>query len=281
VPVDGRVEAQAEEVLVVVRVDAWVDFRAVGSSGLAFGDGVGGEDAGEFDFELDDAVLVEDPVDAVFVVAGGEDLADDEFAGARGGGGFVAEVGVFEEDAVVFFMDADCVFDGVGFAVSGVGGLVAGFLGRSRGKGLLSDERGIQVLDGSLAITTHAERVGHVTRAVLAQVKGVFAVVRVVGVAVWHDHLGERDAPEHLFVMSDMVSYRLMWTHRGLTYRPHIATIVERNVRQDDPFPVVESDMEVPALPVDSTAIQLEGYAFRLGDVDRLEVISQANFSLD
>jgi hypothetical protein len=61
--------------------------------------------------------LVEDPVDAVFVVAGGEDLADDEFAGARGGGGFVAEVGVFEEDAVVFFVDADCVFDGVGFAV--------------------------------------------------------------------------------------------------------------------------------------------------------------------
>ena len=130
VPVDGRVEAQAEEVLVVVRVDAWVDFRAVGSSGLAFGDGVGGEDAGEFDFELDDAVLVEDPVDAVFVVAGGEDLADDEFAGARGGGGLVAEVGVLEEDAVVFFVDADCIFDGVGFAVPGVERLVVGLRGR-------------------------------------------------------------------------------------------------------------------------------------------------------
>ena len=39
--------------------------------------------------------------------------------------------------------------------------------------------------------------------------------------------------------------------------------------------------MEVPFLPVNSTAIQLEGYAFRLGDVNRLEVISKADFSLN
>jgi hypothetical protein len=136
VPVDARIEAQAEEVLVVVRVDARVDFCAVGRGGLAFSDGVGGEDAGEFDFELDDAVLVQNPVDAVFVVAGGEDLADDEFAGARGGGGFVAEVRVFEEDAVVFFVDADCVFDGVGFAVPGVGDVSDGFGGGGRWRGL-------------------------------------------------------------------------------------------------------------------------------------------------
>ena len=42
-------------------------------------------------------------------------------------------------------------------------------------------------MDGSLAVAAHAKRVGHVTRTVLAKVKGVFAVVRVVGVAVWHD----------------------------------------------------------------------------------------------
>jgi hypothetical protein len=74
---------------------------------------------------------VHDPVDAVLVVAGGEDLADDEFAGAGRGGGFVAEVGVFEEDAVVFFVDADCVFDGVGFTVPGVVE-VSGGLGERR-----------------------------------------------------------------------------------------------------------------------------------------------------
>ena len=118
VAVDGGVEAQAEEVLVVVRVDARIDLGAVGGGGLLGGEGVGGEDAGEFDFELDDPVLVHGPVDTVFVVACGEDLADDKFAGTGGGRGGVAEVGVFEEDAIVFFVDADCVFDGVGFAVS-------------------------------------------------------------------------------------------------------------------------------------------------------------------
>jgi hypothetical protein len=46
-------------------------------------------------------------------------------------------------------------------------------------------------LDGSLAVAAHAERVGHVARTVLAQVKGVFAVVRMVRVAVWHDHFGK------------------------------------------------------------------------------------------
>jgi hypothetical protein len=39
--------------------------------------------------------------------------------------------------------------------------------------------------------------------------------------------------------------------------------------------------VEVPALPVDCTAIHLEGHAFGLGDVNRLEVISKANLSLD
>ena len=46
-------------------------------------------------------------------------------------------------------------------------------------------------MDGSLAVAAHAERVGNVARTVLAKVKGVFAVVRVVGVAIWNDHLRE------------------------------------------------------------------------------------------
>ena len=75
--------------------------------------------------------------------------------------------------------------------------------------------------------------------------------------------------------------YRFAWTCSRSTYRTHIATIVERDVRQNDSFPIVETDMERPFLPVDSTAIQREGYTFRLGDVDRLEVISKANLSLD
>ena len=168
VAVDGRVKAKTEEVLVVVCVDARVDFCAVGRRGLAGCEGVGGEDSGEFDFELDDAVLVHDPVDAVFVVAGGEDLADDEFAGAGGGGGLVAEVGVFEEDAIVFFMYADCVLDRVGFAVPGLEVVSVNLYKAALRADLLAHERGIEILDRSLAVASHGERVGHVTRTILA-----------------------------------------------------------------------------------------------------------------
>ena len=83
--------------------------------------------------------------------------------------------------------------------------------GVGRWRDLLSDERRVQVFDGSLAVAAHAERVGHIARTVLAKVESVFAVVRVVGVAVWHDHLGERNAPEHLWVMSDMLPDRSAW----------------------------------------------------------------------
>lgn len=83
----------------VVRVDARVDFCAPRGGLLARVEGVGVQDAGEFDLELDRAVLVEDPVDAVLVVGGGEDVADQELACAGYGCGVVAEIGVFEEDA--------------------------------------------------------------------------------------------------------------------------------------------------------------------------------------
>jgi len=63
--VDVGVDAETEEVLVVVRVDPRVYFRAPRRRGLARVQGVGVQDAREFDLELDRAVLVEDPVDAV------------------------------------------------------------------------------------------------------------------------------------------------------------------------------------------------------------------------
>jgi len=60
---------------------------------------------------LDGTVLVEDPVDAVFIVGSGENVGDDEFATASYNNGFVAEIGMFEEDTGVFFVDTDGVFD--------------------------------------------------------------------------------------------------------------------------------------------------------------------------
>lgn len=110
--VNVGVDAQTEEMLMIVGVDAGVDFGAPALGVFARVHGIGVEDTGEFDFELDGAVLVEDPVDAVFVVGGGEDVGDDEFATASHDDGFVAEIGMFEEDTGVFFVDTDGVFDG-------------------------------------------------------------------------------------------------------------------------------------------------------------------------
>lgn len=54
---------------------------------------------------------MEDPVDAIFVVGGGEDMGDDELAAACYDHGIVTEIGVFEENTGIFFVDADGVFD--------------------------------------------------------------------------------------------------------------------------------------------------------------------------
>lgn len=84
---------------------------------------------------------------------------------------------------------------------------------------LLSDKRGVKVLDRSLAIAAHAKWVGHVARTILAQVEGVLAVMRVVGVAVWDHHLCERDTPEHLYIgQSCMLSGFHLYIHLQVSH---------------------------------------------------------------
>jgi len=65
------------------------------------------------------------------------------------------------------------------------------------------------------------------------------------------------------------------------TYRPHVTAVVECHVRQDDTLTVVESNVEIPLLPIDSSAIQLERYALRLSDVNRFEIVPQTNGAPD
>ena len=236
--VDVGVHAQTEEMLVVVGVDSRVHFGAPAVGVFAGVHGVGVEDAGEFDFELDGAVLVEDPVDAVFVVGGGEDVGDDEFARAGDDDGIVAEVGVFEEDAVVFLVDADGVFDG---------------LGRARAVHKVK----VHVVDAAFAVTPQGERVGHVAAAVFAQVEGVFALMRVFWVAVGDDHLGEGEAVE------DGADFVLGLVEVG-------------NVVEHDAFAVIEANVYGPILPLDDTVLHRKGHTLGLRDVDGFEVSSEA-----
>ena len=122
----------------VVRVDTGVDFGAPALSVLAGVHGVGVQDTGQFDLELDGAILVEDPVDAVLVIGGGEDVRDDEFASTGDDDRIITEVAMFEQDAVVFLMYTDSVFDCAGST---------GFV----------DKIKVKVMDASFAITAQSK----------------------------------------------------------------------------------------------------------------------------
>jgi hypothetical protein len=98
-------------------VDARVYLGAVGRSRLTRCECVGRENSGKLDLKLNDTVLVHNPVDAVLVVAGGEDLANNQLASTSSGRRLVTEVSVLEQNSIVFFVDADCILDCVRLAV--------------------------------------------------------------------------------------------------------------------------------------------------------------------
>ena len=169
-PVDVRVDAQAEKVLVIVCVDAGVHFCAPAFEVLAWKHGVGVQDACEFDLKLNRPVEMEDPVHAVLVVGGREDVRDDEFASSSDCHTVIAKVGVLEQDPRIFLVNADGILN----------------------RGSLSstiDKRRIHVVNRTLAIAAQAQRVCHVSTSVLSKVKGVLALMRMIRVSVRYHHL--------------------------------------------------------------------------------------------
>lgn len=111
-----------------------------------------------------------------------------------------------------------------------------GVLDRLRAAGAV-DEVGVHVVNGAFAVTAETQTIGHVSATIFAEIEGVLALMRVLGVAVWHDHFGQRQTVED-------------WTD--------IALVVEGDVVQHDTFLVVEADVQVPLLPRDLAASHLE-----------------------
>lgn len=111
VPVDGRVHAQGEDVLVVDGEDARVDDGAPGDLD-ALVDGLGADDARRADLVRQLAGLVEHEGHDVFVVGDGDDGLDDELAAADDGCFAGAVVGVLPADAGVLLVDTDYVLHG-------------------------------------------------------------------------------------------------------------------------------------------------------------------------
>ena len=235
VAVDGRVDAQAEDVLVVDGQHARVDDGAPGD-GDAFVDGLGGEDAGGADLVGQFAGLVEDEGEDVFVVGDGDDGLQDELAGARDGRQVGAVVGVFPADAGVLLVHAHDVLHRQGLA-------------------LVIRNESRDVVDAAQTVAAQSEVVGHDAGTGVAQVKGGFAMEGGSGIAVRDVHVGESQAIEEgAIVVADIVE-------------DHAFTLVEAVA--EGPF------LPVDDLTRLSGWRDREAGSLRLNDIERLEIRSQ------
>ena len=105
------IDAHTEQMLVVVCVDTRIDFCAPTFGVLARVYSISIQDPGKFDLELYSTILMKDPVHRIFVIGCRKDVGDDEFTTSGNDDGVIAEIGVFEEDASIFFVDANGVLD--------------------------------------------------------------------------------------------------------------------------------------------------------------------------
>lgn len=98
--------------LMVMCVDSRVDFGSPPLGILSRVHCIGVQDTSKLDLQLNSTILVEDPVDAVFVVGGSEDVRNDELTSSSDDDRIITEVSVLEQDACIFFVNANCVLDG-------------------------------------------------------------------------------------------------------------------------------------------------------------------------
>ena len=111
VPVDRRVDAEREDVLMVDGQDARVDDSAPWDVD-AFVDGLGADDARRSDLVRHLARLVEHEGHDVFVVGHRDDGLEDQLPASHNGCSAGPVIGVLPPDAGVLLMDTDYIFHG-------------------------------------------------------------------------------------------------------------------------------------------------------------------------
>lgn len=233
--VDFGVDTEREDVLVVVGVDVGGDLSTVGSGGLGGVHAVGVQHTSELHLELVGTVQSEGVVEAVLVVGGSDDLRDDKLAVTGRDDSTITVIGVLVEKTVVLFVNANSVLNDSGLTVT-------------------SGHHTIHVVDGTLAITTQLQGVGHETGTILTNVEGVLLVVRLLGAAVGDNHLNNGDTVEQ----------------SALAVLVHV---VGANIRDDNTFTVVEANVHLVVGPRQLVATDLEGDTLGLSDVNGLEAL--------
>ncbi len=194
--------------------------------------GGGLDDAGEFCLELDRAVLVQVPVEAVVVIADGREERDDEAPRAADLEQAVAEFVVLPGNSVIFFMHADGVLHDEGLALV-VGG------------------RHVEIMDIAEAVAAELERVGEHAEPVFTGIERRLPEMVLGRIGIGHHHLGNAGAMDQRALACTVLVGELM-QHQALARR--------------------EADAKAPFLPVDLPAIDLEARALRLFDMQRLDV---------
>ncbi len=118
VAVDGWVDAEREDVLVVDGEDARVDDGSPWHFD-AFVNGLSADDAGRSDLVGQLACLIEHESHDVFIISNCDDGLDDEFPTSSNSCSASSVVGMFPADASVLLMDTNYVLHGHWLSVSG------------------------------------------------------------------------------------------------------------------------------------------------------------------
>lgn len=200
-------------------------------------------------------------LNSIFVVGGSKDLLNNELAGAGNDAGFVSEIGVLEQNAVIFFMNTDGVFDMPDVAVSG-------------GKFC------IQVANITLAIATESEAVGHVSGAILSQIKGMLPLMRALRVATI-GNLSDAMISQMSTTSLNLLRHDHLHQGHAIEDGANIPSVIVSDVTQNNAFSVIESNMKFPILPFNLSAFQLERRTLGLGNFQRLQVCTITTLGID
>ena len=198
--------------------------------------GGGVHDPGQFDFTLKRAVLVEIPIERVFVIPDGRDEGDGQPPRPAHLGLACAPIGVLPQNADVFFMQAHRVF-------------------KRRDPAAAVHLRKIEVMDHAQTVAAQRQRIGQHSQAVFADVEGVLAVILLARIAVGNHHLADR------CTMQNGALHSLVVVADGVKHQA---------------FARCETDPELPFLPLNLVAVDGEAGALRLHDVDGLQIRSRA-----
>ena len=141
------------------------------------------------------------------------------------------DVNVFPQNAYVFFMHTDGIWDLANRTV------------------WLSDS-GIQIHNLAQAVATKCERVGVIAQTKLASVKRIFAICALTWIAVWNDELGNRQSTRNASLD---------------------AIVVKLHFVNNQTFTLTKPNAHIPTLPINAPAVDCERSAIGLCDREFFE----------